>query len=72
MKPMIVAEELSSFLAIKHCQETKIGKVTRQSQSSIYKLVHILCATSGIAVNSFTPMGVRTGTKKSHLVDILW
>ena len=43
-------ESSAKFLAIKRCQRTKIGKVIKQYQSSIYKLVHI-CATRGIPVN---------------------
>jgi hypothetical protein len=47
-----------------------MGKGLKQSQNSIYKLAHV-CATSGKAVNSSTPIGIRAGTKNSHPVDIV-
>jgi hypothetical protein len=44
-----------TFLAIKRCEGTTIGKVIKQSRNSIYKLVHIVCATRGIPVNDIPP-----------------
>jgi len=49
--PQLELKSSRSFLAIKRCQRTKIGKVIKQSQSPIYKLAHI-CATRGKAVNA--------------------
>jgi hypothetical protein len=48
---MIVAEELRYISSYQMLWGTIIGKVIKQSGSSIYKLAHI-CATSGKAVNA--------------------
>ncbi len=48
--PRLELKSSRTFLAIKHFEGTKNGKVIKRSRSSIYKLAHI-CATSGKAVN---------------------
>ena len=48
--PRLELKSSRSFLSIEHCQRTKSKKVIKQSRSSIYKLAHIICATSGKAV----------------------
>jgi hypothetical protein len=68
--PRLELKSSQTFLAIKHCEWIKIGNVFKQSRSSIYELAHV-CATSGKAVNSLTPIRVRAGTKNSRPVDFL-
>jgi len=48
--PRLELKSSQTFLSIKRCEGTKIGKGIKQSRSSIYKLAHI-CATRGIPVN---------------------
>ena len=56
--PQLELKSSRTFLAIKHCEGTKIGKVIKQSQSSIFKLAHI-CATRGIPVNKNIKIMIR-------------
>jgi hypothetical protein len=49
--PQLELKSLATFLCIKRCQGRKIGNVIKISRSSIYKLAHIICATSGKAIN---------------------
>jgi hypothetical protein len=46
--PRLDLKTSQTFLAIKHCEGTKIGKVIKQSQRLIYKLV----------VGAYAPLGV--------------
>jgi hypothetical protein len=52
-KPRLKLKSSRTFLAIKRCERTKIGKVNKQSRSSIFKLAHILWAHSCIPVKEF-------------------
>jgi hypothetical protein len=63
--PRLSLKSSATFLAIKRCEGTKIGKVIKQSRSSIYKLAHI-CATSGKAVNSLTPASFLASSQYTH------
>jgi hypothetical protein len=59
--PRLELKSSRTFLVIKRCEGTKIGKVIKQSRSSIYKLAHIICATRGIPVNLISnPTPLRT------------
>jgi hypothetical protein len=50
--PRLKLKSSQTFLAIKRCEGTKIGKVIKQSRSSKLMWAHI-CAHSCIPVNSF-------------------
>ena len=49
--PQLELKSSSTFLCIKRCERTKIGKDIKRSRISIYKLAANMCATSGEAVN---------------------
>jgi hypothetical protein len=63
-------ENSDTFLAIKHCQQTKVRKVINLSQSSFKKWLHI-CNHRDYLVNSYgdthhSSFGTRSSTTKKR------
>jgi hypothetical protein len=64
-------ESSAKFLAIKHCQQTKVGKVINLSRSSFKKWSHI-CNHRDYLVNSYgdthhSSFGTRSSTTKKEI-----
>jgi hypothetical protein len=53
--PQLELKSLQNISSYQTLQEENIGKVVKQSRSSIYKLVHISAHRVGVFMNSLPP-----------------